>query len=121
MADNTPNDIAEHFVELREFVGAGFARARTERRTELKSEISGLRTELKGEIAGIRTELKSEIVGVRGEVAAVREELGGEIVSLRSEMRSGFALVDERFDRLESKIDAFITVQSQINRELLDR
>ena len=77
MADNTPNDIAEHFVELREFVGAGFARGRT----ELKSEISGL----------------------------------------RAEMHSGFARIDERFDRLESKIDAFITVQSQINRELLDR
>jgi hypothetical protein len=36
-------------------------------------------------------------------------------------MHSGFARIDARFDRLESKIDAFMTVQSQINRELLDR
>ena len=50
-------------------------------RTELKTEIGGLRAELKSDVADLRTELKTDIGGLRAEL---KSDIGG----LRTEVAS---------------------------------
>jgi hypothetical protein len=62
----------------------------------------------------------------------MRQDLEREVGTVRVEMRNGFDAVQTainaravetgtHFDRLESKLDAFIDVQAAVNRTLLER
>jgi hypothetical protein len=69
-------------------------------RSELKTEISGVRTEiaelrgeLKTEIAELRGEMRTEFAAVRREMAELRGELKGEIAELRGELKGEIALL----------------------------
>jgi chromosome segregation ATPase len=60
-------------------------------RGELKTEIAELRGELKAEIAELRGEMRTEFAAVRREMAELRGELKGEIAELRTELRTEIA------------------------------
>ncbi len=55
--------------------------------TDVKNEIGDVESRLRGEIGGLRSELKGDISGLRGELQEFRQE------------------TNDRFDRLENKID----------------
>jgi len=74
-------------------------------RTDMGTEIGGLRTE----IGGLRTEMQSEIGGLRTEIGGLRTEMRTEIGGLRTEMHIGFNALgnrlDRRIDQLNGKFD----------------
>jgi len=85
---------------------------RTDMGTEiggLRTEIGGLRTDMGTEIGGLRTEMQSEIGGLRTEIGGLRTDMGTEIGGLRTEMHIGFNALgnrlDRRIDQLNGKFD----------------
>jgi 16S rRNA C1402 N4-methylase RsmH len=62
------------------------------------------------------------------QVDRLRDEMNRGFGAVRSEMHSGFTRVDtrldrmdDRFRRLDAKLDAFIETQSIVNRAILER
>jgi SMC interacting uncharacterized protein involved in chromosome segregation len=102
----------------------GFDLLRNEFRTEIRSEIEGLRGELRNDLAGLRTEMNAEIGGLSNEIGGLRTEmnaeigrLSNEIGGLRAEMKLGFAGIRQEMERslhgVERKIDV-------LNHNILD-
>lgn len=87
------NEMADIMMELLPPVGWGEVVRRqdvAQMRSDLHSEIFGLRVELKIEIAEVRAELKAEIADVRAEVSDLRTEvrlLAGQVQSLANDIK----------------------------------
>lgn len=75
-----------------------------ERLDDLRDDLNEFRAETRTEFGAVRAEMKAEFGAVRGEMkaefATVRDEARGEFRALRMEMATGFAQINERFDRL---------------------
>ena len=73
----------------------------------LRSDMASMR----GDIGSMQTEIgsmRTDIGSMRTEIGSMRTDIGSmrtEIVSLRTDMSVGFAMVDQRFEALDTKID----------------
>jgi chromosome segregation ATPase len=86
---------------------------RTDLRTDLREEITGLRQEFTQEIAGLRQEITGLRQDVLREITALRQEVLREITDLRQEIASLWqeitkvrTAVMDRIDRLQDQLTA---------------
>lgn len=75
----------------------------------LRTEIGSVRTE----IASVRTDVGHEVSSIRSEVSSIRTEVDG----VRTEMRSGFAAMTQRIDRLDADINALMKRSFGMDRD----
>ena len=96
---------------------------RKETRTEfasVRSEIQGMRSEVQGVRKETRTEfasVRSEIQGVRSEVRGVRKEMGTEFASVRSEIQGVRTDLGPRIDGVNSRVDQVFLAVSGLASE----
>jgi hypothetical protein len=98
---------------------------------EVTEQFTGLRTEIATQVGGLRTELRAEMAeqagGLRQEIAEVRRHAGVVAEDLRSEIRAvgeGVALANERIDHVDLRVDTltgevrrgFAGVRAEIHR-----
>ena len=89
-------------------------------KTELQSEIQGVRSEVRGVRKETRTEfasVRSEIQGVRSEVQGVRKEMGTEFASVRSEIQGVRTDLGPRIDGVNSRVDQVFLAVSGLASE----
>ncbi len=82
----------------------------------LRTEIGSVRTE----IASVRTDVGSEVGSIRSEVSSIRSEVSSirtEVDGVRTEMRSGFAAMTQRIDRLDADINALMKRSFGLDRD----
>lgn len=89
------NEMADIMMELLPPVGWG--------EVVRRQDVAQMRSDLHSEIVGLRVELKIEIAEVRAEIAEVRAELKSEIAELRAELKAEIA--DVRADVTELRTE----------------
>jgi len=91
-------------------VYAGMGRGFAEHRRLLSDHIDR-------RIEGLRLDMKQDLTR---EVGAVRAEMGDGFAAVNARLDTQTVETGTRFDRLETKLDAFIDAQSAVNRKLLE-
>ena len=75
-----------------------------ELRHEVKTQIDELRHEVKTQIDELRHDVKTQIDELRHEVKTQIDELRHEVNVIRFEMNTKFKVIDDKFDKLESRL-----------------
>jgi hypothetical protein len=132
--------VNQRFDEVYSAMGEGFAEHRQLLIDHIDGRIEQLGFALGGRIDEVRSDMGGRIDEVRSDMGGridqvrsdMRQDLEREVGTVRVEMRNGFDAVQTainaravetgtHFDRLESKLDAFIDAQAAVNRTLLER
>lgn len=100
------------FVAIAAAVIAVVFRQMSLQRSELKTEIAGVRNELKPEIAGVRNELKTEIVAVRNELRAEIRTVDAKVDGLRNELVGILQPMSRTLERLDQEVLDHLKVPS---------
>lgn len=74
-------------------------------RTEMKDGLDAVRNEMHQGLSSVRSEMQEGLSSVRSEMHEGLDSVRGEIGSVRSEMQEGFEKTNQRFVKLEDKLD----------------